>query len=45
MDFSKAGPPWAERQQMIEALDAKIIELDNREKELLEAAEAAGIRL
>lgn len=45
MDFSEAGPPRAERLATIEALDAKIIELDSQEKELLEAAEAAGVRL
>jgi hypothetical protein len=45
MDFSQAGPPRAERVEMIQALDAKIIQLDAQEKELLEAAEAAGVRL
>ena len=45
MDFADAGPPRAERLQTIEALDAKIVELDRQEKELLEAAEAAGVRL
>jgi hypothetical protein len=30
---------------MIQALDVKIIELDSQEKELLEAAESAGVRL
>jgi hypothetical protein len=45
MDFADAGPPRAERLQMIEALDAKIIELDRQEKELVEAAEASGLRL
>ena len=45
MDFADAGPPRAERLATIEALDAKIIELDSQEKELLEAAEAAGVRL
>jgi hypothetical protein len=42
MDFADSGPPRAERLQTIEALDAKIIELDRQEKELVEAAEAAG---
>ena len=45
MDFTTAGPPRAERLAMIEALDAKIIELDRQETELVEAAEAAGVRL
>ena len=45
MDFAEAGPPRAERLRTIEALDAKIIELDRQERELLEAAEAAGVRL
>ena len=45
MDFAEAGPPRAERLATIEALDAKIVELDRQEKELLEAAEAAGVRL
>jgi len=45
MDFNSAGPPRAERLQTIEALDAKIIELDRQEQELLEAAESAGVRL
>jgi hypothetical protein len=45
MDFADAGPPRAERLQMIEALDAKIIACDEQEKELVEAAEASGLRL
>ena len=45
MDFAEAGPPRAERLATIEALDAKIVQLDEQEKELLEAAEAAGVRL
>lgn len=45
MDFSQAGPERSERLQIIEALDAKIVELDNQEKALLEAAESAGVRL
>jgi hypothetical protein len=45
MDFADAGPPRAERLQMIEALDAQIVELDRQETELLEAAEQAGVRL
>jgi hypothetical protein len=44
-DFADAGPPRTERLAMIEALDAKIIALDSQEKELVEAAEAAGVRL
>jgi hypothetical protein len=45
MDFAEAGPSRAQRVEMIEALDAKIVELDSQEKELLEAAESAGVRL
>lgn len=45
MDFADAGPPRAERIAMIQALDAKIVELDDQEKALVEAAEAAGVRL
>jgi hypothetical protein len=45
MDFADAGPGRVERLQTIEALDTKIIELDRQETELVEAAEAAGVRL
>lgn len=45
MDFIDAGPPRVERIATIEALDAKITELDDQERSLIEAAEAAGVRL
>lgn len=45
MNFDGAGPPRAERLQMIAALDARIDAIDKQEQELIEQAGAAGVKL
>ena len=45
LDFTVAGPPRSERLETIEAIDARIDELDKQERELIEQAEASGLKL
>ncbi len=45
LDFTDAGPPRAERLELIAAIDKRIAELDKQEMSLVEEAEKAGLRL
>ena len=45
LDFTAAGPPRVERLELIAAIDARIDELDKAEAELIEQAEASGLKL
>ena len=45
LDFSAAGPPRAERVETIKAIDKRIDELDKQERDLIEQAEASGLKL
>jgi len=45
LDFSAAGPPRAERIELIAAIDKRIDELDTQERELIEQAEQSGLKL
>jgi hypothetical protein len=45
LDFTASGPPRLERLETIKAIDKRIDELDKQERDLIEQAEASGLKL